>query len=805
MASSFPPLRTAPALRTAIFILLGVAAASWLPASSNAVRACLAGAVLLVLGGLLVALRRSPSSGQASILTALLCFCLGMLKLDTDRTRMPVVPDCPPATQMTLIGSIEDDPSIVGAHLRLLVKTQQLVTAGKGMPFRTHLVLTVFRARNEPALPRLRYGMTIAVRGRVERPPQERNPGEFDTRAYYEANGTTHIMTVKGGKNVVVVDSGGGSWYMTSCVLPARRWIVAMCETATGNEEGELLKGLLIGERGGLSQRTKDAFVNAGVAHVLAVSGSNVAVVAAIIFLMLEFFRIPSRVRMVITIAGLLLFMDVTGAQPPVVRATIMATVLLVGRLLQMPSNGFNAIGVSAIVMMAIDARQLFDVGFQLSYGAVLSIMVIYPVMSGWIASIPGNGRIGRFCTSVLRVCAVSLSATLGTLPITAVAFGRVSIIGVLANIIVIPATEFSVMIGAATIVAGLCWGVLTGSFGAVNYWLLHCTIALTRLAGFSQVAYIDTVRFTPLDALPYFAALIAVFFLLPKAPARGIALLLVAANVVLWIPRDRGMPRVQDRLRVSVIDVGQGDAVLIECPGGPTMLYDTGPLTAVFDAGEKTVVPFLLRRNVTSLDAVALSHPHSDHAGGLASVLRRIPTGRVLAMSPEALRKGVAQVSPSFILPPVDSVRAGDVVFATRNFRAYVVYPVEGGAGSPDPENESLVLKIEFGAVSFLLTGDAERGEETSMVSRFGNFLHCTVLRAGHHGSKTSSSQEFLDAVRPEAVVISVGRNNRFGHPSPVVLERFEAMHVPVYRTDEEGAIVLETDGKTLTIVDWR
>ena len=208
---------------------------------------------------------------------------------------------------------------------------------------------------------------------------------------------------------------------MRSIVAPVRRYLLASIDREVGGEEGEFLKGLLIGIRSGMSPALRQAFMNAGVTHVLAVSGSNVAVVVAFFFLLFELVRLPKWLRLLATTAALLFYMVLTGSQPPVVRATIMALVFMLGGILQKKSNAYNALGLSALIIIAIDARQIFDVGFQLSYGAVLSIVYLYPIANDWISRVGASSIIRRMIVWLLRLCAVSVVATLGTLPLTAI------------------------------------------------------------------------------------------------------------------------------------------------------------------------------------------------------------------------------------------------------------------------------------------------------------------------------------------------------------------------------------------------
>jgi competence protein ComEC len=726
---------------------------------------------------------------------------LGATKILLDLEQEPHLPQ-DPGSRLIIVGMIADDPEVSARKTRFLLDAEFLSADSMVAPFRTRMIVTMLPRTGAAPAPRIGFGMTVALRGIPELPSAERNPGEFSVRSYYEANGITHLLTVRGWENVRVVHETGGSWWMRNVVLRARRWMLRTFQVTTGGEEGEFLKGLILGERGGMSTLTKEAFINAGVAHVLAVSGSNVAVVAALLFFSFGLIRIPRTPRVVLVLGGLVFYMQVTGSQPPVVRATIMAAIVLTGQLVPRRVNSWNALGASGLAILAVDARQAFDIGFQLSYGAVASLMALYPVMQKRIARMCPATGIGRIVGWVLRVCAVSLAATLGTLPLTAVTFGQVSVIGVIANILVIPATEFSVLLGAATLAGQLCAEWIGQAYGALNWYLLHWTLLVTHLAGFSSLAYIETTRFGVLDAIPYYAVLVAFFTTMPRKPQRVFLVVVAATTLELWSSPFRNGAN-GALLRVSVIDVGQGDAILVEYPDGPTLLIDAGPKSPTFDAGRKTVLPFLRRRGVGGLEVVVASHLHADHIGGLPSVASGMPVRRIVSLTPSALMRELNAV-PSRAASIVDSVRSGELLRVSSLARTYVLYPLRGAPVGYGGGNESIVLKIQFGHIAFLLPGDAESGEERLLVEGFGEFLHAQWLKAGHHGSRTSSSAQWLDAVRPTSVVVSVGRHNTFRHPSPSVLERFADRGYRVSRTDEEGALLFETDGSALWKVRW-
>jgi competence protein ComEC len=254
------------------------------------------------------------------------------------------------------------------------------------------------------------------------------------------------------------------------------------------------------------------------------------------------------------------------------------------------------------------------------------------------------------------------------------------------------------------------------------------------------------------------------------------------------------------------MIDVGQGDALLLEFPRGETLLVDTGPRTPAFDAGKKTVVPFLNRIGIRSVDILVITHPDADHCGGAASVIRNLHVGRVI----ESPVRGGTALYESYHEAArergtlVSAARRGDTISVAACARMYILWPPPGEE-SRTTNNASIVFRLVYGDVSFLFAGDAEGESERGMVRSFGGFLHSTVLKIAHHGSGSGTSEEFLAAVRPAIALVSVGLHNRFLHPSPLVLGRLGEAGARVLRTDGQGAVILTTDGKSVADLSWR
>ncbi len=806
--------RRVPALRLALVLVCGILCGTvvTVPPGLLLPLAFFLLAVLVLLGAL--AVRSASGSPFRSVLTVFVCLLSGILKINADRSGACPVPPSLFGSRTVVAGRILDPPTSVGKRTRFTLAVDRAASSAGDARVRELAAVVVVRSVRDTLPPVLEYGAYVVLRGELTRPPEERNPGEFSARQYYEANGITLALFVRGYSAVTVIDTTGGSWIMRRVVVPARRFVLKEIDRTVGGEEGEFLKGLVIGERSGIPVSTRQAFVNAGVAHVLAVSGSNVAVVGAVLLFLFGMLRLPRSLGSVAVAAGLLFYMMLTGNQPPVVRATVMAWVFLLGRVLQRKNNAYNALGCSVLLILGWDARQLFDIGFQLSYGAVFSILFFYPLMNRWIFMLVGKSRVMRGLAWLLRVSAVSVAATLGTLPLTAVAFGRVSVIGILANIVVIPATSVSVVLGCASSVAAIFYPWLASVYAAANSVVLHWTLRVTEIAGGLPCAYIDTVTFRSIDSLPYYAVLaFCVALSNPPLARRLLVGMLLAFDIALFWPERIAVSRTPGLLRVTVIDVGEGDAILVEFPRGETMLIDSGPISATGNAAEQIVLPFLRRKGIAAIDLLLVSHPHADHLGGVPYVLRNVRVSRVAdsgQWEPTGLFSAYLNEAKN-----QEAIRAvlqrGDRVELGHGARLYVLAPEptflvrDSTAQHVNLNNSSVVVRLMYGSVSFLFTGDAEREVERALVARYGDFLRSDLLKIAHHGSSTGTGDALLSAVHPVIGVISVGRNNTFRHPSASVLRRCDADGIVVVRTDDDGALMYETDGRELRAVSWR
>lgn len=540
-------------------------------------------------------------------------------------------------------------------------------------------------------------------------------------------------------------------------------------------KEASLLGSFLLGGKvSPLDDETKEKYRQAGLIHLLVVSGTQVSILIGVCLALTRGSGLPVWLSVLVTSGFNSLLVVMTGAGASIVRAAIMGEVMLVGMLFEREKEVYTSLALSALLLLAADANVLFDLGFQLSFAATWALVYIAPLLQ----------------KKLPQMLAVSLAPILATAPIIAFNMSQVTPGALLSNILVLPWVECLVILGMAATLLGFICLPLAQLFGN-TIWL--ALVLLDRIA--VVVAALPGACFyiaPPSGALVlgYYAGLIA---LLNKRRLllAGVLPLAIVGHLAL-LPVGLG----GRELTVTFLDVGQGDCALIETPGGKKILIDGGGTDrpAQEDSvGAKIVVPFLRRRGINELDLVMLSHPHNDHVGGLNPVLAKIKVDRVIdngaVYDSAAYRRFKALIAANKI--KYSAGRTGQSLNFGEGIRGRLFRPRVGEVNS-----DSLALRLVYGATSFMFTGDIEAPGEELIAA---GMPRSTVLKVGHHGSRTSTTDRFLRAVAPRIAVISVGKGNRYRHPAPSTVAKLKARGIKVYRTDRDGAIVIKTDGSRL------
>jgi len=569
---------------------------------------------------------------------------------------------------------------------------------------------------------------------------------------------------------------------------------------ATFRGDAALARALLIADARTLPADLRDRFADAGLVHLLSISGLHVAIIAAAMQLVFQAARLPRTAATVATVAATGLYVAMIGAPPPAVRSGTMLAAAALSRLLQRPTSPWATIALGALVPLLLAPATVLDLGYQLSVAGIVGLAA-----SGRLARRTLDGWLQGWRRTVGRELLASVVASLVTLPLVAWTFGRVSVVAPVANLAAGPVVT---LLQPALFLALLCAPVPTfARFVAdATHPLLWLLDQLARAAAMIPHASVTVAPTFSAACACGAAAAAFVLACTSRRPARPTLAAAAALAVLSWLP---ALPTGSGRAELHMIDVGQGDAVALRTPRGKWVLFDAGPGWRGGDAGRSAVIPYLRRRG-GPLAAFVLSHPHLDHVGGAVSVIEalrpRAYWDAAFAGGGSAYRASLTAADAALI--EWHRVHPGDT-FAIDGVKVTFLAPDSAWtAALRDPNEASTVALVRYGAVRFLLVGDAERGEEAWLLQHADAGLRADVLKVGHHGSRTSSTGPFLAAVRPRVALVSVGLGNSYGHPDAEVLGALAAAGAEVVRTDLVGSAVVRTDGRRITLetngIEW-
>ncbi|MDP3938980.1 MAG: DNA internalization-related competence protein ComEC/Rec2 [Deltaproteobacteria bacterium] len=717
--------------------------------------------------------------------------------------------ECGAPVDAAIEGELAGTPVSDNGGARLLVDVKEIaLPAGHR---RASGRLIVYLAGEVPSK---RAGDRLRFRAKLREPRRYHNPGSADRPRALARKGIRRVAFVESPEALVWL--AGRDW-RPSPLAGARRALRALLRRE-GGSASPLLGALLLGERGELSPALRESYARAGVAHVLAVSGLHVALVAlsagALTRRLLK--GAPglaagggaARGGIVVGLAAAWGYAFLAGAADPAMRAALMASALAGGALLLRRADAWHALWLAAGCLAVADPARVFEAGVQLSFASVGGLLWCWRA-----GALPGRRppgawrRAGRWLAGMAFA---SIVATLATLPIQANVFGRVSLVAPLANLVVLPLLGGLVL--PLLLLAAACHPVWTGAAALLVRAAAHLANAASAAATWFGAAPWSTFSlppFTHIDTAAFYLVAAAIPLLL-RGGGRGARALLGAGLVTSLGAAALHAWNLQppSALCARFFDVGQGDAALIETPEGARMLVDAGPAFTLpggrrFDAGERVLGPALRAGWIRRLDVLAVTHPDADHAGGARAVLEGFRVGEVWIPAGAEQAGGIASLLAAARRQhvPVHALARGDLRRLAGGTRVEVLGPPRERSRRNAPSGElprrggwndrSLVLRVNSGGARLLLAGDIEFDGEQELI-RAGGDLRADVLKVPHHGSDTSSHAEFLAAVRPRVAVISAGAWNRFGFPAPGAFRRLERAGARVFRTDRHGAITV-------------
>lgn len=541
-----------------------------------------------------------------------------------------------------------------------------------------------------------------------------------------------------------------------------------------------ILEGMIIGDTSYISEEVKNNFRDSGISHLLAVSGANVAYI--LILCKFAFEKIFGRnISNGLTIIFIILFAILSGMSASVVRAAIMTIVIVLSEFLIQKPNTYTSISFSALLILLYNPIIIYDIGFLLSFSGTLGIIIFNKRIHAFLESkikVNKEKVFGKIVAVFIETLSVTFSAQIVVTPITLYFFNTFSCISILANLIIVPATGSVTIVGIIMYVVSLVYMPLAKVISYFIYSIISFVIFSASLFAHTPGSSILLPTPSIFVIILYYVIIYNLLFIKNRKVYILSFLIVIALIILNIIPRKY--------INVNMIDVGQGDAIYIETPNRKNILIDSGGTEGSdYDIGENVLVPYILDKGRNSVDYAFLSHMHEDHIEGICTVIQKLKLKNLIIGKQEGDSELYSEVIDAanehkvnvIIVEQGDKIEIDgitfDVVFAEKK--------------NENVNNMSLILKLVYGDVSMLFTGDAEKELEEKIN------VKTNILKVAHHGSKTSSTEEFLRKNMPQVALISVGENNSYGHPNKEVLERLRKMNTQIYRTDLNGEIYMK------------
>jgi competence protein ComEC len=713
---------------------------------------------------------------------------------------------------LTLRAAVSGEPDERGTFLTLRLSAREVLVHGRWQSTSGGILM------RGGLFPRYDYGDLLEVEGKLETPPVLE---DFDYRDYLARQGIASIINYP--RTSLLATGQGNS--VRAWIYDVRADLSSSLEDALPEPEAALAQGILLGRRASLPDDLKEDLNDTNTSHLIAVSGYNVTLVAGLFIAALAWL-IGRRPAAWLALLAIIAYAMLVGGQPSVQRAAIMGGMYVVATALGRQSGALQGLALAGAGMTAFDPLLIKDISFQLSFASTLGLIIFSPALRARteeaLARWSPDREVAGPLRAVIELTAVTVAAIAFTLPIIAVNFHRISIIAIPANLLTVPAFPVIMVASALTAAGGMIAAPVGTFLGWITYVPVAYMVAAVRLLAGLPFAAVSVDGLTSAHALAYYAALAGIVWLtahrpklaLPRAPAwasdlvsglvrplavlptLGIAIVLALASVLVWL-LILGSPG--DRLTVTFLDVGQADAILIRSPSGHNILVDGGPSGEAITAALGRHLAFWDRH----LHLVVLTHPDQDHLAGLVTVLERYDVDQVLA--PTLTRDSPAidaweeAIADNHI--PETQAFAGEWVDLGGGATLSVLHPPPELLPADEDDN-SVVLKVSQGDAAFLLTADIAAEGEGYLLGNHAD-LQAPVLKVAHHGSRASTSADFLAAVQPLTAVISVGEDNRYGQPAPETLDRLDGR--AVFRTDLNGDVQISTDGHKLWIETQR
>ena len=631
----------------------------------------------------------------------------------------------------------------------------------------------------------IKFGDYIKINAKIELPSKARNYMGFDYKRYLKSKKI--IATILDVENVEILDVNKANT-AENIFNSVRNNIKKIMYKLLPKDARELAIGMMIGDKEELDANITENFKNSNLTHMLAVSGAHISYVILGLNLMLK--KTSNRFRKIFIICFLIFFVGVTDFTPSVQRASIMAILLLISTMLYRSQDTYTSIAFSGLVILIINPYSFFDIGFQLSFGGTIGIVLMY---NSLIKRFKLNGKLTSYIVS--SIC-VSVCANLIIIPIMTFNFNTVSLTFWISNLLAGPFLGIIIILGFCVYLLSFVIFPVAKIISVPLKYLIYILLIIVKYC--SKIPFSSITIRTPyiFEIFIYYIVLYLVFNYAKIKPyfKKLVVIILIAiliANSCIHVQN-------HGKMIIYFIDVGQGDSTLIRTAKNKTILIDGGGSeNSSFDVGEKTLLPYLLDRKITVLDYVVISHFDTDHCGGILYLMEHLKVKNII-ISKQGKESGNYNKFKNIVLDKgisVIFVKKGDKIKIDNETYMDILFPGNNLISDNILNNNSIVTKICYNNFSILFTGDVEEIAENEICSQYNttNKLKANILKVAHHGSKTSSTAEFIKMVKPQIALIGVGEKNKFGHPNDGVIQRLKNMNTKIYRTDKMGEIVIQ------------
>ena len=696
------------------------------------------------------------------IIVILICLIISIGYVSILENKYSKISDMPIKEMVTIISDIQE-------------KEYKKVCTAKIVRNNKKILINIKMSQD---IPSMKYGDSLYIEGEFKQPEEARNYKGYNYKQYLKTKkiiGTVELEKAK------ILKSSNGSF-----IHNIQKYIKDTRNGTLTDEEGNLLLAILLGDKDKLSEDIQVSFKTSNLSHMLAVSGAHVSYIILGLTYVLQNSIIGKKNGKIVCIFFLLVFMAITNFTPSVTRACIMAVLTLFSGIIYRKSDVYTNISVAALITLIFNPYSLLDLGFQLSYGGTIGIII-------FIKRIQEKKSNSKVINYIKQMALVSIYANIIIIPIMMYHFNTVSFTFIISNIMASPILGIIVITGFLFIIASITVKPLTRLIAIFIKPILSILIKISQIC--SKLPFSNILVVTPymFNVISYYAIILYCIKSKKNNKCKIIICLLIVLiliNFIIYI-----FPQ---KLRIFFIDVGQGDSTLIITPDKKTVLIDGGGSDS-FDVGEKVLLPYLLDRRILKIDYVLISHFDTDHCGGILTIMEKVKVKNII-ISEQAEHSENYERSKKLMIHKkirLIEVKKGDKIKIGRYSEFKILFPTSRLLSENPLNNNSIVAQFNYNNFKMLFTGDIEKLAEQQILKAEKAEIRADILKVAHHGSKTSSIPEFIKAVKPKIALIGVGKNNTFGHPNQQTIKNLENIKCRIYRTDLQGEIIIKIDQK--------